>query len=118
MSHDEAANLVLAASSLKESGTYIQNMGSEIKIIDVISRIASFLSLPFTINVIGLQKGEKLSEELYDGPVARTKFPTISKSIHSISTGLVESIRSNLPENDAEARKTLSLLSQKYIKLK
>ena len=118
MSQSEAANLVLAAGSLKEAGTYIQNMGSEVKIMDVVSRIASYLKLPYSTNVIGLQGGEKLQEELYDGPVAITKYPTISKSVHSVRKGLVEIIRNNVPENDIQARNTLNLLVEKYIKSK
>ena len=116
MSQNEAANLVLAAGSLKEAGTYIQNMGSEVKIIDVVSRIASYLKLPYSTNVIGLQRGEKLQEELYDGPVESTKYSTISKSVHSVRKGLVEIIRNNIPENDAQARNILNLLVEKYIK--
>jgi FlaA1/EpsC-like NDP-sugar epimerase len=118
MSQSEAADLVLASSSLKETGTYIQNMGPEVKIIDVVSRIASYLKLPYSTNIIGLQGGEKLQEELYDGPVTSTKYSTISKSVHSVCKGLVEVIRNNIPENDAQARNTLSLLVDKYIKSK
>lgn len=116
MSKNEAANLVLAAGSLKEAGTYIQNMGSAVKIIDVVSRIASYLKLPYSINFIGLQEGEKLHEELYDGPVADTRYSTISKSIHSVSKGLVKIIQNNTPENDLQARNLLNLLVDKYIK--
>ena len=115
MSQNEAANLVLAACSLEEEGTYIQNMGSEIKIIDVVSRIASYLNLPYSTNVIGLQKGEKLQEDLYDGPVVDTRYPAISKSIHSVSKGLIETIQNNIPANDLQARSMLNLLVNKYI---
>jgi dTDP-glucose 4,6-dehydratase len=118
MSQSEAANLVLAAGSLKEAGTYIQNMGSEVRIVDVVSRIASYLKLPYSTNVIGLQGGEKLQEELFDGPVESTKYSTISKSVHSVRKGLVEIIRNNIPENDVQARNILNLLVEKYIKSK
>jgi len=118
MSQNEAANLVLAACSMKEEGTYIQNMGSEVKIIDVVTRIASYLKLPYSTNFIGLQEGEKLQEELYDGPVADTKYSTISKSIHSVSKGLIKIIQNNIPENDLQARNLLNLLVDKYIKSK
>ena len=70
------------------------------------------------MNVIGLQKGEKMNEELYDGPVVNTKFSTISKSVHSVSNGLVEVIHNNVPKNDMEARNLLSLLVDKFIKSK
>lgn len=118
MSQNEAANLVLAAGSLKEAGTFIQNMGSEVKIIDVVSRIANYLKLSHSTNIIGLQGGEKLQEELYDGPVSSTKYSTISKSVHSVRKGLVEEIRKNIPENDVQARDILRLLVDKYIKSK
>jgi FlaA1/EpsC-like NDP-sugar epimerase len=118
MSQNEAANLVLAAGSLKETGTYIQNMGTEVKIIDVVRRIADYLKLPFIVDIIGLQKGEKLHEELYDGPVVTTRFPTISKSIHSVSQGLIETIHSNIPETDIQARNLLKLLADKFVKTK
>jgi FlaA1/EpsC-like NDP-sugar epimerase len=118
MSKNEAANLVLAAGSLKETGTYIQNMGAEVKIIDVVSRIASYLKLPYSINVIGLQDGEKLQEDLYDGPIIGTQYSSISKSVHSICNGLIEMIRNNVPENDVQTRRILNLLAEKYIKAK
>jgi hypothetical protein len=110
--------IVGAAGSLKETGTYIQNMGTEVKIIDVVRRIADYLKLPFIVDIIGLQKGEKLHEELYDGPVVTTRFPTISKSIHSVSQGLIETIHSNIPETDIQARNLLKLLADKFVKTK
>jgi FlaA1/EpsC-like NDP-sugar epimerase len=115
MSQNEAANLVLSACSLEEEGTYIQHMGAEVKIIDVVSRIASYLKLPYSTNIIGLQKGEKLQEDLYDGPVVDTRYPAISKSIHSVSKGLIENIQNNIPTNDLQARNILNLLVDKYI---
>lgn len=118
MSQNEAANLVLAAGSLKESGTFIQNMGTEVKIVDVVRRIATYLNLPFNIEIIKLQQGEKLHEELYDGSVVSTKFPTISKSIHSASQGLIEAIRSHTPESDDQSRNLIKLLAHKFVKTK
>jgi hypothetical protein len=47
-----------------------------------------------------------------------TKYSTISKSVHSVRKGLVEIIRNNIPENDAQARNVLNLLVDKYIKSK
>ena len=93
-------------------------MGSEVKIVDVVRRIATYLKLPFNIDIIGLQKGEKLHEELYDGPVLATRFPSISKSIHSVSKGLIETIHSNIPETDIQARNLLKLLAEKFVKTK
>jgi FlaA1/EpsC-like NDP-sugar epimerase len=110
MSQNEAANLVLAATSLKQSGTYIQNMGQEVLITDVIDQIAIYLKLPYSIRIIGLQKGEKMHEELYDGPTSATDFSSISRSIHVINIGLVEKIRENLPTSNDQALKLIELL--------
>ena len=77
-----------------------------------------FYLIPFNIDIIGLQKGEKLHEELYDGPVVATRFPTISKSIHSVSQGLIDTIHSNIPETDIQARNLLKLLADKFVKTK
>jgi FlaA1/EpsC-like NDP-sugar epimerase len=116
MSHNEAANLVLAAASLKESGTYIQNMGNEILITDVVSRIANFLNKSPNIRVTGLRSGEKLREELYDGPVQKTIFKSISRSVHPLTSGLVEDILNNNPKNNIEAVNKIENLTNKYLK--
>jgi FlaA1/EpsC-like NDP-sugar epimerase len=62
MSQSEAANLVLAAGSLKEAGTYIQNMGDEVAIKEVVDRIATYFNLSAKMEIIGLKQGEKLHE--------------------------------------------------------
>lgn len=115
MSHNEAANLVLAAASLKESGTYIQNMGQEVKIIDVINRLAIYLERSATTRVIGLQKGEKLNEELYDGPTSPTKFEEISRSIHKVNLGLINEIRKNSPISNEDALVKIAELMSEYV---
>jgi dTDP-glucose 4,6-dehydratase len=115
MSHSEAANLVLAAASMKESGTYIQNMGEEIFITDVVQRIAKYLNRVPNIQVTGLKTGEKLREELFDGPTEKTKFESISRSIHPISKGLVNDIIKNVPNNNQEAVIEIKNLSKKYL---
>jgi len=116
MSHNEAANLVLAAASLQESGTYIQNMGQEVLILDVVNRIAKYLDFKPTIKIVGLKSGEKMHEELYDGPVLATKFNSISRSIHSIKNGLVKDIREFTPSNNVDATAQLEKLTAKYLK--
>ena len=115
MSHNEAANLVLAAASLKESGTYIQNMGDEVPIMEIVNRIAQYLGLTPKINIIGLQNGEKMHEELFDGPSMPTDFSSISRSVHSIKNGLVADLKAHLPENNIEAVIQLEALTSKYI---
>ena len=116
MSHNEAANLVLAAASLQESGTYIQNMGQEVLILDVVNRIAKYLNLKPTIEIVGLKSGEKMHEELYDGPVFATKFSSISRSIHSTKNGLVKEVRKFTPSNNAEATEQIGKLTARYLK--
>ena len=114
MSQNEAANLVLAASSLPESGIYIQNMGQQVKIIDIVNRIGNFLRIKPRIKIIGLQKGEKLHEELFDGPVSPTKFNEISRSEYSLKTGLVLEAKSNQPINNLESVQIIDSLVLKY----
>jgi FlaA1/EpsC-like NDP-sugar epimerase len=118
MSHNEAANLVLAAASLKENGTYIQNMGEEVRIIDVVTRIANYLGSSPTINIIGLQNGEKMHEDLFDSPCMQTDFATISRSVHTIKAGLIEDIKTHIPVNSLEAAKQIEMLTSKYIQEK
>ena len=90
-------------------------MGDEVRISDVVERIASFLNLPFSFSLIGLQKGEKLREELYDGPVTKTKFTSISKSVHKIKTGLIDDLRSELPIDNNQSLLILNKLLSKYL---
>ena len=116
MSRNEAANLVLAAASLEGSGTYIQNMGEEVLISDVVARLAKEIGNPYEVKYIGLQKGEKLHEELYDGPTSPTTYPTISRSVHSITTGLVEELQSSEPKTDKDATHIISLLAKRFIR--
>lgn len=115
MSRNEAANLVLAAASLNESGTYIQNMGDEVFILDVVRRIGETLGRAPRIVFIGLQMGEKLHEELYDGPTSMTKFKSISRSVHSIEHGLLAEVLRRQPESNFAAISALNLLTSRYI---
>ena len=114
MSQNEAANLVLAASSLLEGGVYIQNMGQQVKIIDIVNRIGNFLGIKPKLKIIGLQKGEKLYEELFDGPVSPTKFNEISRAEYSLKNGLVLEAKSNQPINNLESVQLIDLLVLKY----
>jgi FlaA1/EpsC-like NDP-sugar epimerase len=103
MSRNEAANLVLASASLRESGTYIQNMGDEVPIADVVARIAAYLNIVPKLKIIGLQPGEKMHEELFDNPATATKYASISRSIQSFQHGLVSAIKDRVPANNLEA---------------
>jgi FlaA1/EpsC-like NDP-sugar epimerase len=115
MSHNEAANLVLAAVSLKQNGTFIQKMGSEIQIKDVINVIAKYLGVKPSIQIVGLKKGEKMHEELYDGPVTKTKFDAILRSNHEIKKGLVDEVHELKLLNNEEATMQIDYLVSKYL---
>jgi FlaA1/EpsC-like NDP-sugar epimerase len=116
MSNNEAADLILAAASLKESGTYIQNMGDEVAIIDVIKRIAKYFNQPLNIEIIGLQKGEKLHEELFDGPTSTTIFESVLHSRYLIKNGLTQEVKENIPSGNTQAIDIIEKLSRNYLK--
>jgi dTDP-glucose 4,6-dehydratase len=110
MSRNEAANLVLASASLKINGTYIQNMGEEVLIIDVVKRIAKYLDKNPDIKIVGLKQGEKLHEDLYDGPISATKFDSISRSLYSPTQDLVNSIKKLDVSNNLKALEAIKKL--------
>jgi FlaA1/EpsC-like NDP-sugar epimerase len=114
MSQNEAANLVLAASSLPESGIYIQNMGQQVKIIDIVNRMGDFFGIKPKIKIIGLQKGEKMYEELFDGPASSTRFPSISRSIHTLKPGIIGEVKRYIPELNNESLEIMKELVRVY----
>ena len=116
MSEKEAANLVLAASTLEKGGTYIQDMGKEVKIIDIIERLFEFFKTRTEINLIGLYPGEKLHEDLYDGPVSSTKFSSIVRSEHSIKKGLVAAIKERPVGDNSEVITVLKNLTMNFVR--
>jgi FlaA1/EpsC-like NDP-sugar epimerase len=112
MSHNEAANLVLSAATIREKGTFVQNMGEEIKISEVVFSLARWLNVKPRITYVGLQNGEKLHEELFDGPVAATKFPDIVRLKDTINHSISKKMReaTKLPNEQIETflRETLT----------
>lgn len=116
MSRNEAANLVLAATALEGDGTYIQNMGQEVPIGEVVSRLGKHFGKEVKLSYIGLQKGEKMHEELYDGPITTTEYQDISKSIHRLNPGIATEVASLSPRSDAEAVKFIGQLESRYLK--
>jgi|694.fasta_scaffold47929_2 FlaA1/EpsC-like NDP-sugar epimerase len=116
MSNNEAANLILAAASIQETGTYIQNMGDEVAIKEVVDRIATYFNLSAKMEIIGLKQGEKLHEELFDGPTSSTKFESILLSRYRVKNGLAQDVKANIPLNNAEAREIIDRLSANYSK--
>lgn len=114
MSRNEAANLVLSAAIMKENGTYIQNMGQQIAIIDIVRALSKgSIDVP-KLEYIGLQEGEKVEEELFDNPSMPTQFASISRSLHSPVLGLVEEIAKSLPKNEADATTLIEKLITRY----
>lgn len=67
MSAKEASNLVLQSVGLKcfDNSVFVLNMGKPIKIIDLAKNILKFFNKKnYPIKIIGLKKGEKISEKL------------------------------------------------------
>lgn len=77
MSHEEAANLILASAMQESDGVFVQNMGQEILVTEIVDRLAKNIGLNYSTKLIGLQPGEKLHEELYAGAFTKTNFPEI-----------------------------------------
>jgi len=107
MSHHEAANLVLSAASLRENGTFVQNMGQEVLIVEIVTKLAEWLGVKAKINFVGLNSGEKLHEELFDGKVTKTKFMEIVKVQDSKVKQISAKIFENSPATHAEITKFL-----------
>ena len=83
----EACYLVLECTRLNDKNNlYVLNMGTELRIYDLINNLSEIYKKfnpeikKTNINLIGLKKGEKLSEELFVGK----KFKTKNKNIFSI----------------------------------
>jgi FlaA1/EpsC-like NDP-sugar epimerase len=107
MSHNEAANLVLSAASLRENGTFVQNMGQQVLITQIVENLARWLEVEPRINFVGLQSGEKLHEELFDGEVTETSFSEIVKVTEVNRPKIAAKIREFNPNTHAEITKFL-----------
>jgi FlaA1/EpsC-like NDP-sugar epimerase len=82
MTIPQAAGLVIEAAVLANGGrTYVLNMGSPVRIVDLVQRYVELSGLPCPeIKITGQRPAEKLHEELYDPTEfrRRTKHPEIS----------------------------------------
>ena len=110
MSHDEAANLILASAIHNGKGLFVQNMGKEILVSQIVRRLAIHLGKSYSTRIIGLQPGEKLNEELYAGAFEKTSVPEIVKvaiPLHLGVSDMVEAI--GAPTNN---KHTLSVIEQ------
>ena len=104
MSHDEAANLILASAMNRSNGVFVQNMGEEIHVSRIIENLAKHLGQSYSTKIIGLQPGEKLNEELYAGAYEATSIPEIVKvniPLHLDVADMVEAI--GAPANNIHA---------------
>ena len=108
MKIEEAANLSLMASVLNEGEVHILNMGQQIKLLDVIRKLMSILNGNSPILIVGLRKGEKLSEDLYSDyeKVIDTSHPNIKAvNLHIKGNSDFPSIKSS--NSDIEAIRAL-----------
>ena len=79
MKIEEAASLSLMAAALNAGDVHILEMGVPVKIMDVIIRLQTILNGNSVIEIVGLRKGEKLTEELWspDEKIVNTENPRI-----------------------------------------
>jgi dTDP-glucose 4,6-dehydratase len=111
MSHNEAAGLILAAGIMRTNGVLVQNMGSEVLLTQVIERLSSYLGKSYELNIIGLQQGEKLQEELYADLFAATKIEEIVRVDVKLQPKLQARIEQcKNPSSDEEASNFVELL--------
>ena len=68
------------------------------------------------MEIIGLKQGEKLHEELFDGPTSSTKFESILLSRYRVKNGLAQDVKANMPLNNEETREIIDRLSANYSK--
>jgi FlaA1/EpsC-like NDP-sugar epimerase len=104
MSHHEAANLILATCMMRENSVFVQEMGTRIKIVDVVNNLGEALGRKPTIHFLGLQPGEKLHEDLYDQAFVTTSNSAIVRLPLQHNVGLLKYIEDlELPKSDQEA---------------
>lgn len=100
MSHNEAANLILASCSMKENAVFVQEMGSRIRILEIVSKLAESMGKTPQIHFVGLQPGEKLHEDLYEKKFISTSNPAIVKLPFQENESLLETILLQEPPRD------------------
>ena len=104
MSHEEAANLILASAMQESDGIFVQNMGQEILVTEIVDKLAKNLGIDYSTKLIGLQPGEKLHEELYAGAFSKTNFSEIVRVEIDTNYNFVERIKElGLPSDNLEA---------------
>jgi len=77
MTIPEAVGLVIEASVMAEAGeTYVLEMGTPVRIVDIVARFAEYVGLPMPdVRFVGLRQGEKLTEDLFASDERRELTP-------------------------------------------
>jgi FlaA1/EpsC-like NDP-sugar epimerase len=111
MSHNEAANLILATCMMEANAVFVQEMGARILIVDIVNRLADALGTEARIKYVGLQSGEKMHEDLYEREFINTENSAIVRLPFQENRGVYESAsESDLPENNHDALNLIKLL--------
>lgn len=104
MSHNEAANLILATCIMQSNAVFVQEMGSRISIVDVVNKLGSALGCVPNLQFVGLQPGEKLHEDLYEKEFLTTPNPAIVKLPFQNGSGISRYLSEiNMPSSNREA---------------
>ena len=111
MSHNEAANLILATCTMRSNAVFVQEMGARIKILDVVQRLGEALQMEPQLSFVGLHNGEKLHEDLYEKDFTATDIPSIVQLPFSGNVFTPEELRGiQLPQSNEEALILISKL--------
>jgi FlaA1/EpsC-like NDP-sugar epimerase len=111
MSHNEAANLILATCMMQANAVFVQEMGPRIKVIDVVNKLAKVLERVPKIEYVGLQAGEKLHEDLYEKEFITTSNPAIVQLPFQKESGVSMLLsKLNVPASNTEALNLIDCL--------
>jgi FlaA1/EpsC-like NDP-sugar epimerase len=104
MSHNEAANLILTTSIMQENAIFVQEMGTRIKIVDIVTKLANKFGIVPNLEYVGLQPGEKLHEDLYEKEFLKTSNSAIVQLPFQEFKGVMKIISGiNTPGSHIEA---------------
>ena len=104
MSHNEAANLILASCMMQTNAVFVQEMGARIKILDVVNKLGDTMGRVPNLKYVGLQPGEKLHEDLYEKDFLTTANAAIVKLPFQNVSGISTSVSgSDAPTSNQEA---------------
>jgi dTDP-glucose 4,6-dehydratase len=114
MSHNEAANLILATSMMRKNAVFVQEMGARIRVLDIVEKLGIELGKKPKVKFIGLQGGEKLHEDLYEKEYFATENSAIVQLPFQKHGEILEFInKDDLPVSNEEAINLVQLLLEK-----